>query len=171
MDGIHDMGGMHGFGKVEPEANEPVFHAKWEGRVFALTRAISYTGAWPIDRSRFAQEKLPPDVYLSVSYYKRWELGLESNLAALGLAGADEIAAGHALRPAKALERKLSSAEVPNSLTRGTFRAAGKRPRPLQARRPRAGKKYSSGDTYAAAALCPRPRRRDRSGARLSRLS
>jgi len=121
MDGIHDMGGMHGFGKVEPEPNEPVFHTEWEGRVFAITRAISYTGAWPIDRSRLAQEKLPPDVYLSVSYYKRWELGLESNLAALGLAGADEIAAGHALRPAKALERKLSSAEVPNSLTRGTF--------------------------------------------------
>ena len=47
MDGIHDMGGMHGFGKVEPEPNEPVFHEKWEGRVFALTRAISYTGVWP----------------------------------------------------------------------------------------------------------------------------
>ena len=86
MDGIHDMGGMHGFGKVEPEPDEPVFHEKWEGRVFALTRAISYTGVWPIDRSRSAQEKLPPDVYLSCSYYKRWELGLESNLAALGLA-------------------------------------------------------------------------------------
>ena len=121
MDGIHDMGGMHGFGKVEPEPNEPVFHEKWEGRVFALTRAIGYTGVWPLDRSRSAQEKLPPDVYLSVSYYKRWELGLESNLAALGLAGADEIAAGHALRPGKPLARKLSAADVPSSLTRGSF--------------------------------------------------
>ena len=38
MDGIHDMGGMHGFGKVEPEPNEPVFHAPWEGRALALNR-------------------------------------------------------------------------------------------------------------------------------------
>jgi nitrile hydratase beta subunit-like protein len=26
MNGIHDMGGTDGFGKVEPEANEPTFH-------------------------------------------------------------------------------------------------------------------------------------------------
>ena len=48
MNGVHDMGGMHGFGKVEPEPNEPVFHAPWEGRVLAMQRAMSYTGAWNI---------------------------------------------------------------------------------------------------------------------------
>src|SRR5262245_23456265 len=30
MDGVHDMGGMDGFGKIEVEENEPVFHASWE---------------------------------------------------------------------------------------------------------------------------------------------
>ena len=40
MDGVHDMGGMDGFGKVEPEPNEPVFHHRWEGRVLAMSRAI-----------------------------------------------------------------------------------------------------------------------------------
>ena len=64
MDGIHDMGGMHGFGKVEPEANEPVFHAEWEGRSLALNRAMSYAGAFTIDVSRAAIEELPPDFYL-----------------------------------------------------------------------------------------------------------
>jgi nitrile hydratase subunit beta len=49
MDGVHDMGGMHGFGKVEPEANEPVFHAPWEGRCLALNRAMGAIGAWTID--------------------------------------------------------------------------------------------------------------------------
>ena len=39
MNSIHDMGGMDGFGRVEPEANEPVFHAPWEGRVLAMQRA------------------------------------------------------------------------------------------------------------------------------------
>jgi nitrile hydratase subunit beta len=128
MDGIHDMGGMHGFGKVEVEPNEPVFHEKWEGRAFAMTRAISYTGVWPIDRSRFAQEKLPAETYLSVSYYKRWELGLEKNLVDLGLVGTDEIEEGHALRPGKPLARKLTPAEVPGSLTRGSFSRPPKAP-------------------------------------------
>ena len=46
MDGVHDMGGMDGFGKVEPEPNEPLFHAPWEGRVLAMQRAMGYAGAW-----------------------------------------------------------------------------------------------------------------------------
>ena len=46
MDGVHDMGGMDGFGKVEPEANEPVFHHRWEGRVLAMSRAIGVFRAW-----------------------------------------------------------------------------------------------------------------------------
>ena len=36
MNSIHDMGGMHGFGPIEVEKNEPVFHADWESRVYAL---------------------------------------------------------------------------------------------------------------------------------------
>ena len=35
------MGGMHGFGRVEPEADEPVFHAPWEGRTFGLMVATA----------------------------------------------------------------------------------------------------------------------------------
>jgi len=88
MDGVHDMGGMDGFGKVEREPNEPVVHAAWEGRVLALQRAMSYAGAWNIDMSRYAQERLPPNVYLSVSYYKRWALGMERNLVERGLVAA-----------------------------------------------------------------------------------
>src|SRR6185503_7646386 len=78
MDGIHDMGGVDGFGKVEPEKDEPVFHAPWEGRVLAMTRAMGYAGAWVIDQSRYAGERLAPKMYLTVSYYKRWFLGLET---------------------------------------------------------------------------------------------
>ena len=130
MDGIHDMGGMHGFGKVEPEPNEPVFHADWEGHCLAINRAMSYAGAFNIDQSRAAIEELPPDVYLSSSYYKKWALRLEKLLVKLGLAGADEIAAGHALRPGKALKRRLDAADVAKSLTRGSFA----RPAPAPAR-------------------------------------
>jgi nitrile hydratase len=121
MDGIHDMGGMDGFGKVVPEPNEPPFHEAWEGRVLAMQRALGYAGAWHIDVSRSAQERLPPQVYLTSSYYQRWELAMESNVTERGLADSDEIAAGHALREGKPLMRKLTPDLVQQGMTRGSF--------------------------------------------------
>jgi nitrile hydratase len=105
---IHDMGGMHGFGPVEPEPNEPVFHAEWEKRVLALQRAMGATGLWTIDGGRASLENLPPLSYLAASYYKRWFLGLERRVVAHGLAGEDEIAAGRSLRPGVRLNRKMT---------------------------------------------------------------
>ena len=105
---IHDMGGMHGFGQVEAEPNEPVFHDAWEGRVYALQRAMGATGLWTIDGGRASLENLPPLAYLTASYYKRWFLGLERRVVAYGLVGEDEIAAGRALRPGIRLNRKLT---------------------------------------------------------------
>ena len=96
---------------------------------------------------------MPPDVYLTSSYYRKWALRLEKLLVEHGLAGADEIEAGHALRPGKPLKRKLTAADVPNTLSRGSFSAAGARRRALQARRPRAHQEHSSGNAHAAAAL------------------
>jgi nitrile hydratase subunit beta len=105
---VHDMGGMHGFGPVEPEADEPVFHADWEKHVYALQRAMGATGLWTIDGGRASLENLPPLAYLSASYYKRWFLGLERRVVAHGLVGEDEIAAGRALRPGIRLNRKMT---------------------------------------------------------------
>ena len=39
MNGVHDMGGMHGFGPVIPERDEPVFHAAWEAQYVPLRAA------------------------------------------------------------------------------------------------------------------------------------
>jgi nitrile hydratase beta subunit len=128
VNGVHDMGGMHGFGPVEPEANEPVFHSDWEARVLALNRALGYARAWNIDMSRAAIEMLPPDVYITRSYYEKWELRMERLLLDLKLVDADEIAAGRALRPGKALSRKLSAADVGLALTRGSFGRAPNAP-------------------------------------------
>jgi len=108
MDGVHDMGGMDGFGKIEVEKNEPVFHASWEGRVLAMQRSMAYARAWNIDHSRFAQEQLPPITYLSASYYQRWVLAIEKNIVARDFASAEELKAGHATTPGKMLRRKLT---------------------------------------------------------------
>lgn len=131
MNGVHDMGGMDGFGKVEVEPNEPVFHAKWEGRVMAMMRAMGATGAWNIDMSRVSREVLPPHVYLSSSYYKKWALGMEQLLLEKGLVEADELEAGHALHPGKPLRRgRLEATDIARVLTRGKFG----RPAPAPAR-------------------------------------
>ena len=128
MDGVHDMGGMHGFGKVTPEPNEPVFHSEWQGRCLALNRAMAFTGLWTIDQARACIEELPPDVYVSSSYYKKWALRLENIVVAFGLAEAEEIKNGHATRPGRPLKRKLTLADVPNSLTRGSFARPAQKP-------------------------------------------
>ncbi len=121
MDGIHDMGGMDGFDDIHVEQNEPPFHEAWEGRVMALQRAMSFADAWNIDHARYAQERIRPDIYLAASYYQRWALAMETNVVERGLAGADELQVGHALRPGKALPRKFTADLVPEKLTRGTF--------------------------------------------------
>ena len=81
MNGAHDMGGVHGFGPVVAEPDEPPFHAEWERRVFALTLALGASGAWNIDMSRFAREDRPPPDYLSKSYYELWLAGIERLVA------------------------------------------------------------------------------------------
>lgn len=120
MNGVHDMGGMHGFGKVEPEPNEPPFHAEWEARVLAMQRAMRFTRAWNIDMSRDALERLPAHVYLAASYYHRWALGLEGNALEKGLIDADEVTAGHALRPGKPVKR-MTKDDIGGAFTRGSF--------------------------------------------------
>ena len=118
---IHDMGGMHGFGKVEPEPNEPVFHAAWEGRVHALQRAVGAAGLWSIDGGRASLETLRPTTYLASTYYQRWFLGLEKRVVAYGLVGADELAAGHSLHAAKPLAQAVTVTDAARPPIRGNF--------------------------------------------------
>jgi nitrile hydratase len=120
MNSIHDMGGMHGFGRVEIEADEPVFHEEWEGRVYAMQRALGNLRLWTIDMSRASQEELPPDIYVRATYYQRWLLGLEHRALGHNLVGADEIEAGHSLRPIETPDRIFKPDDV-NRMTRGHF--------------------------------------------------
>ena len=97
MNGIHDLGGMDGFGLLEREENEPVFHDRWEGRVYALTRAVRRWGVgrnWP--GFRFILESIPPADYLRMSYYERWFHMMVSRLAGSGLVSETELETGRA---------------------------------------------------------------------------
>ncbi|MEO6955180.1 MAG: nitrile hydratase subunit beta [Antricoccus sp.] len=92
MNGVHDMGGMQCYGPVEPETNEPTFHADWEKRVLAINLAVGRAGGWNIDQGRSARESLPPVTYLSASYYQIWWQALVNMLIAKGLICESELA-------------------------------------------------------------------------------
>jgi nitrile hydratase len=96
MNGAHDCGGMMGFGPVVTEENEPVFHAPWEARMFALMSAIGDVGGWTLDEDRAACEAMHPGHYIASSYYEHWLNGLEILLAKHQLASAQELASARA---------------------------------------------------------------------------
>ena len=111
---IHDMGGMHGFGPVEAEQNEPVFHEPWEARVLAMQRALGATALWTLDGFRAAQETVQPLTYIAASYYQRWFVALERQAVKHGLVGEDELKAGKSLRPGMRLNRRLTLEDAKN---------------------------------------------------------
>jgi len=92
MNGIHDMGGMHGFGPVLPEVDEPVFHADWEGHVRALMALTIGQGLYNLDEFRFGIERMDPIAYLDASYYERWLETVAYNLVLKRVLSEDDIA-------------------------------------------------------------------------------
>jgi len=118
VNGIHDMGGMHNMGPIEPESNEPVFHQPWEGRVFALNLAVR-AGKGNLDNSRYGIEVLPPAEYLRMSYYEKWLARLEGNLVRLDVATREEIESGKAAPGTSKSTPALTAAMVPVTLGRG----------------------------------------------------
>ena len=92
MNGVHDMGGMHGFGPIDIEADEPVFHEAWEGRVYGMVTGIREEhDVYGPYGSRHYIENIPPAHYLASSYYERWMLALEAALLNKGILTAEEL--------------------------------------------------------------------------------
>jgi nitrile hydratase len=116
MNGVHDMGGMHGLGPVAPEANEPVFHHPWEGRVHALTLASPTRGN--IDAGRHQRELIPGPDYLRMSYYEKWFTSLTALLLKQGLATPAELASGQAAPSSEKATPVLPAQAVTAVLTR-----------------------------------------------------
>ena len=119
MNGIHDMGGMHGMGPIEYEKDEPVFHKPWEGRVFALNVAMGSWRKWNIDASRHGVELLPPADYLRMSYYEKWFARLVGLLERSGLVTSPELASGRPAPGSPKATPPLTVAQVAETLGKG----------------------------------------------------
>lgn len=94
MSRINDVGGMQGFPPVQPELDEPPFHADWEAHVFALNRALLGQGVYNLDEFRDAIERMPPADYLASSYYEKWFHAITTLLVAKGVCTPEELARG-----------------------------------------------------------------------------
>jgi nitrile hydratase len=110
VNGVHDMGGMHGLGPVAPEPREPVFHHAWEGRVHAMTIASPTRGN--IDAGRHQRELIPGPDYLSMTYYEKWFTSLCALLLKSGLVTAAEVAAGQAAPDSPKGTPRFAAADV-----------------------------------------------------------
>ncbi len=113
MNGIHDVGGMDGFGPIVVENNEPVFHYPWEGRVFAMNMAMTGWRKWNLDQTRSSTERFSPRQYLSMSYYERWVTGLADRGIQAGLFTPDEVKAGHAAPGSPKLTPPIKAEMIP----------------------------------------------------------
>jgi nitrile hydratase subunit beta len=125
VNGIHDMGGMQGMGAIRHEANEPVFHEVWEGRVYAMNRAISAWRKWNIDAGRYGIEALPPLDYLRMTYYERWLARNIELLVTHGLVTREEIDTGKPAPGSRKATPPLAASAVPAmAAQRGNFMRA-----------------------------------------------
>jgi len=122
VNGIHDMGGLDGFGRVEVEADEPVFHHPWERAVFGISTAVLGRRIANGDAFRHAIERMDPAHYLASSYYEHWLTGVATLLVERGVVRAAELEsrAGGAFPLAGAVR----ATDVPEVAPRSTARFA-----------------------------------------------
>ena len=119
MNGVHDIGGMQNFGLIEREENEPVFHARWEGRVWALRQGLKPWGKWNADASRYASSTIPPSEYLRMSYYERQAAALVALLVQSGLVTRAEIESGKPAPGSPKAIPPLTADQVPLVIAKG----------------------------------------------------
>jgi nitrile hydratase len=101
-------------GAITHETNEAVFHEPWEGRIFALSRALGAFGRWNLDASRHDLERLPAADYLRMSYYEKWAARLSEQLVKYNLATRAEIDGG---RPSPGSPKQTPPLTVAGMLT------------------------------------------------------
>jgi len=119
MNGIHDLGGMHGFGPINPEQDEPVFHHAWEKRVLGMFAPTFAAGLYCVDEFRHAIERMGAAHYLQSSYYEHWLHALETLALEKGVLTREELRTGHATPGVPKAQPALAATDVPKIVAHG----------------------------------------------------
>jgi len=119
MNGVHDMGGMHGMGPIHNERNEPVFHEPWEGRTYGLLFAMGAFGKWTLDALRHQIELISPADYLRMRYYEKWIAALVELMVKTGLVTRAEVESGTAAQGSPKMSPALTAEKVPIMVANG----------------------------------------------------
>lgn len=119
MDGVHDMGGLAGFGPINPTQDEPFSKTDWRARMFALELSYTQPGGFNVDWLRHVLECLPPDVYLTSEYFDRWYWRDAGVLANAGWVSIDELKSGAASSVPEDTGDPLPPEAVPVMLEQG----------------------------------------------------
>jgi nitrile hydratase beta subunit len=93
MDGVHDMGGMHGFGSAVCDGGDAAYHERWEPRVFAIQMLVGLEGLGAGPGGRPVREEMEPARYLAASYYERWLYSAEQRLLRKGTISPGDVEA------------------------------------------------------------------------------
>lgn len=141
MDGIHDLGGRQGFGRVEAdESEDELFHHDWEARTYGMVRAMTRAPDWNIDWFRFCRELIPPADYLTRPYYDQWLQAYSAMMINSGLLTMNEVLKGHADAPASGVRPPMTAQYI---------RETGRK-QAMNAERPGTAKpKFTEGDAVA----------------------
>jgi nitrile hydratase subunit beta len=88
---VHDMGGMHGFGRVVEPGSDVAYHERWEPRVFAIQMLVGLESLGAGPGGRAVREEMDPTHYLAASYYERWLYSAERRLLRKGTIATGEV--------------------------------------------------------------------------------
>jgi nitrile hydratase beta subunit len=141
VQGIHDLGGMHGFGRVDVEPNEPVFHVRWEQRALGMVYQVVGFGWVTIDAFRHGIERMDPTAYLTAGYYGRWLASLERLLVEREVLAPGDVDARSAGRPVAV---PAAAPTAPGRAASGFVREVDRAPR------------FGLGDAVRARVVSPR---------------
>ena len=150
MNGVHDVGGMHGFGDVQREPGPPHLE-RWEAVIIAMNSALATAYVRNIDEFRFAIERMDPQDYLNTTYFEHWLDGGIRTLTEKGIVDSQEIERRMALfnaipvAPVEAAFNGQSAFLAPPAPGHGGVR-----------REPRSAPRFSVGDAILTRAFAPK---------------
>ncbi len=126
MDGVHDLGGVQGFGPIAVDDDPRPFRHDWEGRMWGINEALEGEPTWTLDWWRHVRELIMPTDYLTRPYFDQWAQVYAALLIDSGVATLDELAQGKACgarRPGASPMRAEAAREAsrrPESFRRDT---------------------------------------------------